>query len=79
MKQPVLSPEKRTVVKHYKPSHLKDSHGRFVVPFLRKFGVKALGESRTHREEKLNRLQRSLRIGNRAVLAGGILTPNMAK
>ena len=79
MKQPVLSPEKRTVVKHYEPSHLKDNHGKFVVPLLWKSGVKVLGELRTQQEERLDRLQRSLRIGNRAVLAGSMLTPNMAK
>ena len=66
MKQSALSPEKGTVVKQYEPLHLKGNHGSFVVPFSWKFGVKALRKLRTHREERLNRLHRSLRIGNRA-------------
>ena len=79
MKQPVLSPGKRTVVKHHEPSYSKDNHGRFGVPLPRKFGGKALRKSRTQQEERLNRLQRSLRIRNRAVSAGSMLAPNMAK
>ena len=59
MKQPVLSPEERTVVQHFKPSHSIGSHGRFIVPLQQKSGVKALRESRT--KERLNRLERSLR------------------
>ena len=58
---------------------MKDSHGRFITPLPRKSGVKAFGELRTLQEERINRLQRSLRIGNRAVSAGSMLTPNMAK
>ena len=61
MKQPVLSPEERTVVQHFESSQTRDSHGRSIVPLLRKSGVKALEESRTQPEERHNKLKRLLR------------------
>ena len=46
MKQPVLSPEERTVVQHLESLHSRDSYGRLIVPHPQKESVKVLGESR---------------------------------
>ena len=60
-KQPVLSPEERTVLQHFKSTYSRDNHLRFIVPLLRKSGVKPLEESRIQAEERYIRLERSVK------------------
>ena len=40
LKKPVLSPEEKTLVQRFEPSHSKDSHCRFIVPLPWKSGLK---------------------------------------
>ena len=63
-KQLVLSPEERTVLQHFESTYSRNNLGRFVVPLLRKLGVKLLEESRTQAEERFVRLERSLKKGS---------------
>ena len=45
--KPVLSPEERAAVKHFKDQHRRDVSGRFVVPLPKRSDAKPLGESRS--------------------------------
>ena len=73
MKQPVLSPERVTMVKCYGPLRsARDSHNRFVGPLPRKFGVKVLGVPRTA-------VCRASSNGNTTKILEAILVPKTAK
>ena len=57
-KQPVLSPEERTVLQRFESACSRDNHRRLIVLLPQKSGVKPLGESRTQAEERFVRLER---------------------
>ena len=55
-----LSPEERSIVRHFQDNHYRTDIGRFVVPLPRKPNAKPLGESRSHAVRRFLALERSL-------------------
>jgi hypothetical protein len=56
-----LSPEERSVVRHFEANHYRTKDGRFVVPLPRKPDTKSLGESRSQAVRRFLTLEHSLR------------------
>ena len=59
-----LSPEERTMVKHFQENHHRSDTGRFIVPLPRKSQAKDIGESRTQAVHQLLTLEHSLHSRN---------------
>ena len=55
-----LSPEERTVVRHFQDTHSRSETGRFIVPLPKKPQCKALGESRSQAVRRFLSLERVL-------------------
>ena len=60
-----LSIEERSVVNHYKTSHIRKPDGRFIVPLPKKTEKQTLGESRSQAISRFLTLERSLTAKNR--------------
>ena len=57
----ILSPEEKSVVKHFEESHRRTPAGRFIVPLPKKPNPPPLGESRSQAVRRFLSLERSLR------------------
>ena len=55
-----LTPEERTVVRHFKESHSRSEAGRFIVPLPKNAQCKQIGESRSQAVRRFHSLERSL-------------------
>ena len=59
-----LSPQERTVIRHFDETHTLNKDGRFVVPLPKNLDSKPLGESRMQAVRRFLSLERSLRAKN---------------
>ena len=57
---PVLSPEEKTVVRHFETRHYRSESGRYIVPLPKKPDVGPLGESRSQAVRRFTQFERSL-------------------
>ena len=55
-----LSPEERTVIRHFKENHSRSKTGRFIVPLPKNPQCKPMGESRSQAVRRFHSLERSL-------------------